>query len=193
MAEGNQTIARLAMFWDALRALLTPGGPEASGWVSIETEQTKDGPVRVLHLKGRKDIAEGWKAPTLLLDALLPVELVRTFWPDVELVADVKAEMPHQHVQQVVDKAFALSMLGPLDEEAATADPEEAQRRTNRLHDLRATLISKPGTTRPAGCWSCCRSASRKRCPISAACRRTSSWRTTTTSPAGTSGATWQR
>ncbi|MGI4811741.1 MAG: toprim domain-containing protein, partial [Janthinobacterium lividum] len=132
-AEGNRTIARFAMLWNAVRALLSANGPDASGWVSLDREQTKNGAVRVVHLKGRKDIASDWKVPTLLLDALLPVDLVRPFWPDIELVADVKAVAKHQHVYQVVDRAFALSMLAPLDEEAAIADPEEAQRRTNRL------------------------------------------------------------
>lgn len=34
-------------------------------------------------------------------------------------------------------------MLGQLADEAAAADPEEAQRRVNRLHDLQATLIKQ--------------------------------------------------
>jgi putative DNA primase/helicase len=139
--EENRTVARCAMTWGALGALLAPGGPAASGWVALDLEQTRDGPARVLHLKGRQDVADGWKVPTLLLDALLPVELVRPFWPDVQLVADVKAAMPHQHIYQVRDKAFAKSMLTPLGEEAAKSDPQEAQRRMNRLLDLRALLV----------------------------------------------------
>jgi putative DNA primase/helicase len=139
--EENKTVARCAMTWGALGALLAPGGPAASGWVSLDVEQTRDGPARVLHLKGRQDVADGWKVPTLLLDALLPVELVRPFWPDVELVADVKAAMPHQYIYQVQDKAFAKSMLAPLGMEAAKNDPQEVQRRLNRLCDLRAMLV----------------------------------------------------
>lgn len=139
--EENKTVARCAMVWGAMGALLASNGPEASGWLAMGVEQTRDGPARVLHLKGRQDVADGWKAPTLLLDALLPVELVRPFWPDVELVADVKAAMPHQHIYQVQDKAFAKSMLTPLGDEAAKNDPKEAQRRMNRLHDLRALLV----------------------------------------------------
>jgi len=139
--EENKTVARCAMVWGAMGALLTSNGPEASGWLALGVEQTRDGPARVLHLKGRQDVADGWKVPTLLLDALLPVELVRHFWPDVELVADVQAAMPHQHIYQVQDKAFAKSMLTPLGEEAAKNDPKEAQRRMNRLCDLRALLV----------------------------------------------------
>ena len=149
--EQNRTVARCAMMWNAVAALLADGGPAASGWVALGVEQTPNGPARVLRLKGRAEVAKGWKAPTLLLDALLPVELVRYYWPDVELVADVQAEMPHQHVYQVTDKAFALSMLAPLAplaKEAAAADPEaaerrlkEIQRRQNRLRELRAVLV----------------------------------------------------
>jgi len=139
--EENKTVARCAMAWGAVGALLASNGPEASGWLALGVEQTRDGPARVLHLKGRQDVADGWKVPTLLLDALLPVDLVRPFWPDVEMVADVKAAMPHQHIYQVQDKAFAKSMLTPLGEEAAENDPKEAQRRMNRLLDLRALLV----------------------------------------------------
>src|SRR4051812_38681114 len=47
-AEGNRTIPRFALLWNALRALVSPDGPQASGWVSVQTEQTKHGPVRLL-------------------------------------------------------------------------------------------------------------------------------------------------
>ncbi len=139
--EENKTVARCAMVWNAVGALLALNGPEASGWLALNVEQTRNGPARVLHLKGRQDVADGWQVPTLLLDALLPVELVRPFWPDVELVADVKAAMPHQHVYQVIDKVYAKSMLEPLGEEAASTNPKEAQRRLNRLRDMRALLV----------------------------------------------------
>jgi putative DNA primase/helicase len=139
--DANRTVARCAMVWDALAALLADDGPAASGWLALDVEKTRDGPARVLRLKSRADVANGWKAPTLLLDALLPVDLVRHFWPDVELVADVTAAMPHQHIYQVTDKAYAKSMLAPLGIEVAKNDPKEAQRRVNRLLDLRALLV----------------------------------------------------
>lgn len=141
-AEGNRSIVRLAMAWGALRTLLAAGGPDASGWLALATERGKEGPVRVLRLKGRAEVKEGWRAPTLLLDALLPVELVRPFWPDVELVADVKAAMPHQHIRQVTNRAYAKSMFEPLTGgDDKPLDTEEGRRRTNRLHDLRDLLV----------------------------------------------------
>ncbi len=70
-AAGNRTISRMVMIWNAVRELLTPGGPEASGWLGLGIEQTENGPVRVLRMKGRRRVSDGFTAPTLLLDALL--------------------------------------------------------------------------------------------------------------------------
>lgn len=146
LAEGNRTIGRLAMVWNAIRELLTPGGPDVSGWLALARESTKDGPMRVLRIKGRKHVTDGFKAPTLLLDALLPVDLVRPFWPGVELVADVQAAMPHQRIRQDVSRPYALSMLEPLTGRAKDRDDtenggKEGARRANRLRDLRALLV----------------------------------------------------
>jgi len=71
----------------------------------------------------------------------------------VQLVADVTAAMPHQHIYQVRDKAFAKSMLTPLGEEAAENDPKEAQRRINRLLDLRALLVREARRWVPGRVW----------------------------------------
>lgn len=140
-AAGNVTISRTVMAWNAAREMLTPGGPEISGWLELAVEPTENGPVRVMRLKGRKKVSDGFKAPTLLLDALLEPDLVRPFWPDFEMVADVQADMPHQRVRQVIDRAYSLAMLEPLSAEAEKADPQEAARRANRLRDLRALLV----------------------------------------------------
>ncbi len=127
--ENNRTVARCAMAWTATRVLLAPEGSDASGWMALDVERHQDGQTRVLRLKGRREVAEGWQVPTLLLDALLPLELVRPFWPDIELVADVKVAMPHQHIHQVIDKAYAKSMLEPLGEEAGTNNPKDVNSR----------------------------------------------------------------
>lgn len=140
-ARANKGIPRFAMLWRAVRALLAADGPEKSGWVELATVEGRDGPVRALLLKGRRAVTAGWKAPTLLLDALLPLDLVRPFWSDVVLTGEAMADALHQHVCQVTDRAYAKSMLMPLDEASAEADPEEARRRARNLRDLRAILF----------------------------------------------------
>lgn len=141
-ARGNRLVVRLARFWQALRALLAEGGPEASGWLAVGRD---DDDVRVVRQKGRRDVAKGWRVPTLILDATLRLETVRPFYPSAELVADLAVDAPHMRVRQVVDRAYSLAMLDP----EGAKDAEERHRRMNRLRDLRVTIGTEARQVRP--------------------------------------------
>lgn len=149
-ARGNRLVLRLARFWQALRALLADGGPEASGWLALDRD---DDDVRVVRQKGRRDVAKGWRVPTLILDATLRLELVRPFYPSAELVADLAVAAPHQRVRQVTDRAYSLAMLDPNPETQSPPkkrlDDEERRRRQNRLRDLRVTIDTEARRVRP--------------------------------------------
>ncbi|MBV8520697.1 MAG: hypothetical protein JOY71_00950, partial [Acetobacteraceae bacterium] len=137
-AAGNRTIMRLAMAWRSVEALVAEDGPEASGWAALALKETAHGIVRMLELKGRRPVREGWQAPTLILDALLDPDLVRPFWPQVELTANVAAEAPHQRIWQVTDSSYSKLRLQQRDDV-----PEEDQRRRGRnLRDLHAKLAT---------------------------------------------------
>ena len=111
-AVANKTIRRLVRLWDALKALTRPDGPAASGWAALATAETKEGPVRVIRLKGRRELGKGWAGlPTLVLDATLDPVLLRPYWPAVELTADVRAEAPHQRIRQVIDRTYSKAYL----------------------------------------------------------------------------------
>ena len=139
-AVDNKRIMQAARFWKAAEALLADDGPTASGWLHRAVVETPDGPCQVIRLRGCKPVRKGWLAPTLLIDAVLNPELVRPLWPQVQMTADVQVETPHQHVRQVIDRAYAKSRLEPLDDEHAAADPEEARRRIRNLREARAIL-----------------------------------------------------
>jgi len=141
-ARGNRQVLRLARFWQALRALLADDGPEASGWLALGRD---DDGVRVVMLKGRRDVAKGWRAPSLILDATLRPELVRPFYPQARFVADIAVAAPHMRVRQVIDRAYSLAMLDP----DGADDPEERRRRMNRLRDLRVTIDTEARRVRP--------------------------------------------
>lgn len=141
-AAGNHLVVRLARFWQALRALLAEGGPEASGWLAVGRD---DGGVRVVRQKGRRDVAKGWRVPTLILDATMRLETVRPFYPSAETVADLAVATPHMRVRQVVDRAYSLAMLDP----EGAKDAEERHRRMNRLRDLRVTIDTEARRVRP--------------------------------------------
>jgi putative DNA primase/helicase len=137
-AVGNRTIRRLAMFWRAMENLLQDDGPEASGWARLATNDTKEGPVRVLRLKARKAVADGWQVPTMLLDATLNIDFVRHFWPNAELVADVAVQTPHQRIRQATDRSNSKRHLEPDDD----LPDAENDRRTTHLRKLNATLAA---------------------------------------------------
>jgi putative DNA primase/helicase len=137
-AEGNRTIFRLAMLWHAVETLVADDGPETSGWAELALEHDAKGSVRVVRLKGRKRVREGWQAPTLLIDAILDLDLVRPFWPQAELTADVAAATPHQRVSQVVDVSFSKRRLVARDD----APEEDQKRRSRKCRDLHAFLAT---------------------------------------------------
>jgi len=137
-AAGNKTIFRMSMFWQAMEVLLADDGPEASGWAATAWHDTKEGPARVLHLKGRKRIRKGWRVPTMLADATLNVDLVRPFWPNVELVADVAVETPHQHIRQITDRSNSKRHLELHDE----LTEDERRIRTRHLRSVNATIAA---------------------------------------------------
>jgi putative DNA primase/helicase len=132
----NKTAIRLARFFKALAVLLDEGGPEASGWVSLATKETKEGPQRVIRLRGRRKVREGWQAPTLLLDALLAPDLLRHYWPALEVVAEIEAQTPHVRVRQLDGRDWVKSALVPDDRQAA----KENERRLKNSERLRAAV-----------------------------------------------------
>ncbi len=144
-AKGNRTIHRLAMFWRAVRDLVRSDGPIASGWAALGTEATENGPARMLLLKGRWRVRDGWCVPTLLIDALLRPELVHPFWPNVQIKAEVLVVAQHQQVRQVVDKSFSRRSL-----DTAGENCRDAKYATRNLRKLHAVFCRE--ARRYAGC-----------------------------------------
>lgn len=139
-AAVNATIPRFASAWEAVTALLEDGGPQRSGWASLAMHKTDDGPMRVLHLKGRRKVRKGWIAPTLLIDATMNVDLVRPFWPDVRLTAELLADAPHQRIRQVVDRSYGKSAIEPMAEGEPHYSADQASRRHRGLRAVHAIV-----------------------------------------------------
>jgi putative DNA primase/helicase len=162
-AGENRHAIRMAGMFSALQALMAEDGPEFSGWLALATSnKADDGPARVLRRKGRHNIAAGWQVPTVIIDALLDPDLLRPYWPQVEVTADIEIQAPHQHVYQVVDQAFAKSRLVPSDaaeDEAelrrlGMAEPskrtQENDRRDRNAADVLAVVRREAVRRRPA-------------------------------------------
>ena len=173
----NQKILRLSMMWRAIAALVRDGGPLASGWAALGIMETTEGAVRVLQLKERREIGQSWQVPTLLLDGTMQLELLKPIWPTAKLTADILVTAPHQHVRQVVDRTYS----------------KRHTAHTANMDDIHAIIGREARRHIQASSWPCCRRKPRRRCASGAICPTTSSWRTTTTSPAGMSGKTLPR
>jgi hypothetical protein len=105
---------RMARFrigiWHGLRELMeAPEGTISGRLILKENRKGK----RVLRIRGVHEIVEARKLPTLILDATLPdVEVLRTWYPQVEVVADIEVQMPTSvHVRQVLKAPVSQNKL----------------------------------------------------------------------------------
>lgn len=131
LAAGNRTIPRRAAIWSAIRDLLESSETH-TGRLQADTVADKDGPTRAIVMHGRAqirdDIAE---LPILLLDATMPVQIVRHYLPRLEVLAEVKAVAPHMTVHQVIG-GWGKTSIVPSDK----ATPEENRRREGLVREL---------------------------------------------------------
>jgi hypothetical protein len=91
---------RMVGIWGALRELLRKPEIKVSGRLVLD--KNKAGRI-ILRLRSVRRIVESCQVPTFLMDATLPdVLILKAFYPQVEIVADIDVEMPHVHVQQIL-------------------------------------------------------------------------------------------
>jgi putative DNA primase/helicase len=110
---GNKMMRRMARLWKLIGAQIE-AGIERSGNVEIVKRETTDGHgYRAVRLSWREDIKEGWRAPTLHIDATLRPELVQAYFPQFEVLADIKIDAPHQETIQIAERTFSTSALCP--------------------------------------------------------------------------------
>ena len=109
--EAQADIARARQMigiWENLRE--TIAGYDISGGVRLETNERGD---RILKTNVVRPIHKQWKdAPTLILDATLPdSEILKAFYANVMLGAELEAEMPHTYVRQIIKSPTTATKL----------------------------------------------------------------------------------
>lgn len=141
----NRNAIRVARFFATLEHLLAHDGPVASGWASLATVEDKDGTqTRVVRLRGRRNVAKDWKVPTLHLDALLSPALLRPYWPELVVTAEIEGRTPHQRIRQLHGRDWPKSALVP----DAWSDQQEGERRLKNSERLRAAVWREARATR---------------------------------------------
>lgn len=109
-------VGTFSAVWHAARELLECENTDAvSGrlvLVEVDTEDGfgKTGAVRTCSIK--KVLQRWFDVPVLMLDATLPdVGILKQFFPDVEMIADIEAKVTHAHVRQIVDAPISSGKL----------------------------------------------------------------------------------
>jgi putative DNA primase/helicase len=91
-----------------------------------------------------KAIAKQWaEAPTFIMDATLPaIEVLRVFYPKVEVVADIDATMPHVTVRQMLGAPASSRKLGIVKErdKPPRIEPPEGNR---NLQAIRRAILHR--------------------------------------------------
>ena len=105
-AKQNSEIPRMARMWKLLEELIA-SDHDRSGKLSIEEASDEGASYKGIRLKWREDIRDGWKAPTLHVDATMEPELVRSYLPNIKILDEIKAATPHQKITQYVDRSFS--------------------------------------------------------------------------------------
>jgi hypothetical protein len=159
-ADINLDLGARTRFWMALVALLSGDKDVRSGWARLVVEKTAEGVTSVVRLRGRRAIHAGWRVPTMLMDASLQPDLARYLWPRLRMVANIEIEARHQHITQVIDRAYGLSTLDA--DDPRIADPgdgapvklrndrgRERRRRMRALRDVRARLHTEARLAAP--------------------------------------------
>ena len=136
----NATLSRRAGIWRALEDLLT--GPEThTGRLEIGTRMDAAGSSRVILLHTRRDLQEAVTAgPVLVLDATMPMRIVRHYLPRLEVLADLQAAAPYLETFQIVGGWGKTSII-----QSSQASVEENCRRDRMLQELRDFVVFHSG------------------------------------------------
>ena len=131
----NKTVLRTLRLLKAVIALF-----DAPDTASGHAEVTFHNNARCVRLKGRRDVGKEWHVPTILMDANLDIELLRPYWPQIKLVAEIEAATPNMVLHQVIDcGAFGKSAL---DHEKRARNVRSAVLRQARKVGGRALIVS---------------------------------------------------
>ena len=132
----NKTAMRCARFFGTLRALLAEDGPEASGWASLVTAEDEKGPVRVVRLRGRRNVGKSWLVPTIHIDATLNIDLLRPYWPTIQQTAEIDVRAPHMRIRQLHGRDWPKTALVP--DDYCKHDKQEGERRLKNSEAVRS-------------------------------------------------------
>jgi len=106
-------IRTLDRVWRAVRELVQFEGDVVSGRLFMANHKTENGIVRVVRTRGIRKVASQYDAvKTFIMDATLPAKSILEKWfPEVEIVGQIEAPMPHVRVRQILGSPITKKKL----------------------------------------------------------------------------------
>src|SRR5206468_7166777 len=106
VAEHNQEVRRLTKLWELLIRTLQ-GDFDRSPWLQYRPDEpipiSTTAAEPAVRMAWRECIHYTWQAPTTVMDATLPVQIVQQFFPAMPQPSQVSAPAPHARVRQAID------------------------------------------------------------------------------------------
>jgi len=141
------SIKRRVDMWRALENFMR-GDEEATGWLSIQNDDTKQGRVKQLEIMGCRPIDPKLRRlPIIHADATLQLELSRYYLPRLKMAIDLKIASPFAWTTQVIGMSVGITSLQPLPAGKRTALEEKrvATKRKRVVGTTRKLIAGRRG------------------------------------------------
>jgi hypothetical protein len=102
--EHNREVSALAAFWSRLEQTLE-GDFDKSPWIRLSLNE--------IDMHWSDDVHASLVVPTMIMDACLPADIVRRFFPHMQGPTEAVATMPHAFIRQITDRTMSRSMFVP--------------------------------------------------------------------------------
>jgi len=110
--DERRAASTVASIFGAMADLVENTRQDRSGRIEIAEIGKRGGTVqKIVRVKGRYDIDEGWTSPTLIINATVRPELTKVLFPNAELTANIAADAPHQTITQVIGRSWSKSSM----------------------------------------------------------------------------------
>ena len=130
----------LSNFWLTMSKAIEKGG--ISPYIQLSQETDADGYARqLLKLNKRPGIHKSWNKPTVLLDATMPVEINKLFYPQLHL-RQFHLTPKNTTITQLIDKTLSKRMMVP-DPAKSDKKNSELERNLKRLKSICMVLASR--------------------------------------------------
>jgi hypothetical protein len=137
----NRSVGPMSRAWRAVDKLIK-SGKETSGWLRVERNAENN---LILRVRGLKQVAKGWRVPSLHIDATLEPELRQFFWPQLKCQSPIEVDSsPSVRLWQAIDESFSKRSTVPLQGEVNSSEAiKENRTRAKKRRNIDAYIAAR--------------------------------------------------